>query len=262
MSSHDEEEAVGLVSQDIKSKPEISNHGRRNKAIFSCLSCLLLGSSLSVGLITLLQRSPAQPNGNNSENTIQRQSTGDPYPQFSCPKEVQQAQDVDTESFEEVYTNVSEHIIEDNITAFLEGFRDREFDGWGLSYKEVKEGLHDWKVKHYAANLKDGDSIFESACGIGLNLALTLESVQEAESKHNLKVYGNEYVAESAKLANKILDTLLPQINATKGTICQGDSTNLKFIPSDSFDLVFTGYIRYVSVFQCCSDHLEVHLLF
>ncbi|CAB9498024.1 expressed unknown protein [Seminavis robusta] len=164
------------------------------------------------------------------------------FPQFSCPSEVRQAQNYD-ESFEGVYTNISEHIIESNITAFIESFRHEEYDGWGKTYEEVKAGLHEWKIERFTDNLNDGSTIYESASGIGLSILLTLEAVQEVKELKSIKVYGNEYVKESVYLANKLLPALLSQVNATLGSICQGDSTDLHFVPSNSFDVVFTGYI-------------------
>jgi len=104
--------------------------------------------------------------------------------------------------------------------------------------------MYHWKSTRFPKNLKDGDTIYESACGIGLNLIMTLEILQEVKGVNNLIVYGNEYIESSANTSNKLLEALLPQLNATKGSICPADSTDLGFIPSNSFDLVFTGYIR------------------
>lgn len=166
------------------------------------------------------------------------------HPQLSCLADVHEALNAAGAALEETYSNVSELIIESNITKFIETFRNEEYDAWGKSYSEVKAGMRDWKIKHYANNLKDGDNIFESAMGIGLNTFLTLEAIQEVRALKNLKIYGNEYIAQSVYLANRLLPALLPQVNASTGTICQGDSSDLRsFVPAESMDIVFCGYI-------------------
>ncbi len=43
--------------------------------------------------------------------------------------------------------------------------------------------------------------------------------------------------------ANKA-NTMLDHGHGRKGMICPGDSTNLDFVPSNAFDLVYAGYIR------------------
>lgn len=98
--------------------------------------------------------------------------------------------------------------------------------------------------------------IFESAIGIGLNTFLTLESIQEVRPLVDIKVFGVDYVAESVSTANELLPALLPQVNASLGAICQGDSSDLgSFVPEDSMDLVFCGYIRCVPYYCSRSKH-------
>ena len=164
---------------------------------------------------------------------------------YTCPvpETVADAENYANSSIEESYINRTSEI-ENNFTGFLDTFHESEFDGWGKTYDFVKAGMYHWKSTRFPKNLKDGDTIYESACGIGLNLIMTLEILQEVKGVNNLIVYGNEYIARSTNTSNMILDAMLPALNATKGSVCTGDSTNLHFIPSDSFDLVFTGYIR------------------
>mmetsp|Transcript_13220 Transcript_13220/g.38046 ORF Transcript_13220/g.38046 Transcript_13220/m.38046 type:complete len:246 (-) Transcript_13220:25-762(-) len=109
----------------------------------------------------------------------------------------------------------------------------------------MKSTMKDFKKKHFVPYLRNGDSIFESACGIGLNLFATLEILQEYSNITHLNVYGNEYLSESTVQANRILQLLTNSQGAGNQvrSICQGDSSDLSFIPADSFDLVFTGYI-------------------
>jgi hypothetical protein len=43
-------------------------------------------------------------------------------------------------------------------------------------------------------------------------------------------------------MAGRVFDEI-PPAKAKKGTICAGDSSQFDFVPSDAFDLVFTGYL-------------------
>lgn len=112
-------------------------------------------------------------------------------------------------------------------------------DGWGIPYVNVKLLLRPWKEHMFVKNINSGDTIYESACGSGLNLVLTTDILREYNI-HNITVYGNDYVSQSVEIANRIWDT---NTKAKKGILCQGDSTNLTFVPSNTFDFVYTGYI-------------------
>ena len=82
--------------------------------------------------------------------------------------------------------------------------------------------------------------IYESACGEGFNLAMTLQIMKEAGKIENVSVYGNDYIEKSVEVGHHVLEKLAP--SGTKiGSLYQGDSSNLHFVPSDSFDLVYTG---------------------
>lgn len=173
---------------------------------------------------------------------------------YTCPmaETVKDAENYSNTTVEESYNNRTTEI-ENNFTGFLDTFHESEFDGWGKTYDFVKAGMYHWKSTRFPKHLKDGDTIYESACGIGLNLIMTLEILQEVKGVNNLIVYGNEYLNRSAATANLVLDALLPPLNATKGSICTGDSSDLHFVPSASFDLVFTGYI------STLLDPLDLH---
>lgn len=94
------------------------------------------------------------------------------------------------------------------------------------------------------SSFESGDTIFESACGRGFNLLMTVEIFKKELGIENISVYGIDYVESSVLLANEILSTALKPIGSQLGSpICRGDATNLFFIPDGSFDLVFTGYI-------------------
>ena len=92
--------------------------------------------------------------------------------------------------------------------------------------------------------------MYESACGIGLNLYSNLEILQEDSGITNITIYGNEYIKESVDDGNLMLDALLEaqELDGAppnhKGMICHGDSTDLEHVPANAFDIVFTGYIR------------------
>jgi hypothetical protein len=71
---------------------------------------------------------------------------------------------------------------------------------------------------------------------------MTLEILEE-HGIRDVIMYGNEYVPESADKANWMLSEINPPGNAQVGKICPGDSSNLSFVPSNTMDLVYTGYI-------------------
>ena len=136
---------------------------------------------------------------------------------------------------------------------FLNQFREETFDGWSRSYTKFKEDLRPFLQKHVVPLLRKQkpSTIYESACGLGLNLYATLEILQEEANITGITVYGNEYLEENAIKANRILDVLLEAQNTQsnpknhKGVVCHADSTNLTHVPSASFDLVYTGFLRY-----------------
>lgn len=159
------------------------------------------------------------------------------------------------------YATARRDAIAANILAYLSTFRDTEYDNWGHSYREVQAAMAPWKRRHYTStNIPSGAAIYESACGIGMNLFLTLEILQTvAPQVTNLTVYGNDLFPESVAIARSIVATSssaastasssttdaspsFPR-NGRLGTICPADSTHLPHVPSDAFDLVFTGYI-------------------
>jgi SAM-dependent methyltransferase len=156
---------------------------------------------------------------------------------FTCPEISDKAQLVIDE--DKSYNVVSQQILT-NLTSYLSVFRNTGYDDWGHTFEEVKAGMFHWKSKKYA-EVKDGMTIYESACGIGLNLFMTLEILREVHGVRNLRVYGNEYVQESVAVA-QTMATRLPG-KGQYGRICHGDSTKLDYVPSNSFDVVFTGYI-------------------
>lgn len=166
----------------------------------------------------------------------------EPRARYSCPKHpvTIAANDIPLENAE--YERVTNQI-KTNMTHYMKTFQNSSFDAWGRTYERVKEGMYHWKSTRFAPFLENGDSIYESACGIGMNLYMTLEILNEVKGLESLVVYGNEYVSVSAEVANVVFDPKNAPFKAVKGTICPGDSANINFVPSNSFDLVYTGYI-------------------
>lgn len=161
-------------------------------------------------------------------------------PSFTCPGQIALSGNI-VESYFTGYRDPAKKILE-NFADFLQNYRTMEFDYWKTKYEGIEQGMKPWKSTRFVENLQSGDVIYESACGVGMNLHMTV-GILKQYGIENLTVYGNEYLAESAELANRALDALLPQVGARKGGICQGDSTNLSYIPDNSFDLVYSGYI-------------------
>jgi hypothetical protein len=158
--------------------------------------------------------------------------------QLSCPKQVNKsANDIPTENVE--YERVTNQI-KTNMTEYMQTFRNSTFDSWGRTYEQVKGVMYHWKTAKFAPHVENGDSIYESACGIGMNLFMTLEILHEVKGIDSLAVYGNEYVTLSAEVANAVLGQ---HGHVEKCKICPGNSADLYFVPSNSFDLVYTGYI-------------------
>lgn len=83
----------------------------------------------------------------------------------------------------------------------------------------------------------------QSACGIGLNLLMTVDILKESANIEKLEVHGIEYRASSTADANNLLSQLLPPAGDAKlgVPICRGDATDLFYVPSNTFDLAFTG---------------------
>jgi hypothetical protein len=125
----------------------------------------------------------------------------------------------------------------------VENLKKEKIDGWKRNYHQLKAFKKDWKVRHFSS-LKSGDSIFESACGKGINLLFTVELLKEQLGIENLQVSGIEYRQDAAVIADSMLRTALPMVGSQVGSICQADATNLSFIPSETFDLSYTGYIE------------------
>jgi hypothetical protein len=129
-----------------------------------------------------------------------------------------------------------------HLESFLVNYRNSTYDAWGLTYEQVLEGMRSWKETHVVPNVQSGDDIYESACGIGLNLVMTMELLH-GHGIDNVRLFGNEVLPESADLANLVLPALLPPFGSATSMVCAGDSTNLSHVPTGSVDLVLCGYM-------------------
>jgi SAM-dependent methyltransferase len=155
---------------------------------------------------------------------------------FECPESVDKSKN-DFDEYWKVYHEMNEANLKD-----LTNFRDKKYAQRGHTYTTMKSKTTRYKQKFFGDNLKSGDTIYESACGEGFNLFMTLEILKEERNIVNLTTYGNDYLQDSIDVANRLFDQEAGDW-FRKGKLCQGDSSNLSFVPSNSFDLVYTGFI-------------------
>jgi hypothetical protein len=168
----DELEAASLMTSSTN-EDDVEMEGARAVRVLVCLMiCALVVATLALFLPGMFSKSDQFE----SLRTPARIPVA-----YQCPEVIEEADNFDP-SFEKDYVNVTKQIT-DNMTEFLDTFRDADFDDWGRSYETVKQGMFHWKSTRYPAYLKDGDSIYESACGIGLNLFMTLEILQQVKGK-------------------------------------------------------------------------------
>ena len=167
------------------------------------------------------------PNGNQS------------LPELSCPSSIDKSKnDEDVKFYDETPGENKTWTAEE-----LDALKKITVDGWGTPFYELKRRKKDWTVRRYSS-LESGDTIFESGCGIGSNLLLKVEILKENLGIENLNIYGIDYRQGPVGFANNLLGQTLPDLGSKLGSpICRGDATNLFFIPSESFDLSYTGYI-------------------
>ncbi len=165
--------------------------------------CFVLLCIRMVGFSQSENRNVDSKSKNNSVTPLQ--SIG--FPIYTCPN-ISSFESNFNENESSEYTPRDEKILS-NLDAYVATFRHRSFDAWSRTFDEYKKDVYSWKSSHFVMNLKTGDAIYESACGTGLNILMTF---------------------------------FFPS-NARLGRICQGNSLNLSYVPSNVFDLVFTGYI-------------------
>jgi len=157
---------------------------------------------------------------------------------YRCPAEVETSGNDNHEGMFDKYA----HSSKTDYNKTLDDFRSMYQKAWSMKYPDVKEMVAPWKEVAFVPHIQSGDSIYESACGIGINLLATLE-ILASHGIHDLTIYGNDYVQENVDLGNYLWSETDAKFLGHKGHLCRGDSSHLEYVPSDAFDFVFTGYI-------------------
>merc|ERR1719174_2511697 len=146
---------------------------------------------------------------------------------YQCPKAVRDSRRNIPTSIQNIYDETIKESFSgknNNSTTIIENYnKSYLFYNFRRNNKIRKK-----QVSTFFDNIKSGDLIYESACGMGFNLAVTLQLLQETKNVVNLTVYGNDYFEKNVKFANNFFDTN-PPAGARKGSICVGDSTSLDF---------------------------------
>jgi len=164
---------------------------------------------------------------------------------FTCPtgpKSVAANDNEATGLISEFYAQTNGERNGKYMSATPDELRNVIYDGWSLTFDETKKRIHDWKVEQFTSALHSGDVIYESACGEGFNLAMTLQIIYETANIERVTVYGNDYLEKSVEAAHRVLELLAPS-GTRVGAMCAWDSTDLRFVPANTFDLAYTGYI-------------------
>jgi ubiquinone/menaquinone biosynthesis C-methylase UbiE len=86
---------------------------------------------------------------------------------------------------------------------------------------------------------KSGDHIYESGCGSGLGMLMTLELLRERNIT-NVTVHGNDYNSQMVSMVNRTVSRLARRYNGIAGKIRQAASINLSHVPDNTFDFVYT----------------------
>jgi hypothetical protein len=252
----EEEEAIGLLSkrslsqkkQTVMSETQGGGGDYKRNPFAATLSLLLMVVTV-VGLIVDILR---------NKKTMRTAEDIAPWPSWACPKPLD-ASDEDVDVGKYIRQGDEYGLRDKNAAELWEWMQQADVDGWGRDYQEARARIHEFKVQEFAPHFKKKKKnkqedtiihIYESACGVGRNLAITLDIVREVNggdiSNNNttvVVVHGNDYASDSAAAAQTVFGTLEPS-GAKLGTICGGvDSTDLSHVPSNSFDIVYTGYV-------------------
>jgi hypothetical protein len=157
---------------------------------------------------------------------------------YDCPSD-----DGEDNSSDNNSNNIYKETVEsmsDDLDKFMDNYQNSQQTEWKKSYKQVKAGIYEFKSQYFAPYLRDGDTIFEFASGNGLNLYMTLEILKEVKGIEHLIVYGNSKDNDDKEVAKAVFDHNAPAHGRT-GIFCsEKNMTRMEFIPSDSFNLVFT----------------------
>lgn len=94
--------------------------------------------------------------------------------QYSCPASQQQSLNDQDGDLAEWYDEKNACIYANGgatLAAVMNGAC--TFDAWNHGYAAKKDDLRPWKETAYVPHVRSGDNIYESACGIGLNMMIT-----------------------------------------------------------------------------------------
>ena len=245
---------VMMIPQQQQQRRRRRQHQRSSSALPVVLVLVMVGIVLLAGelyALLVLQSKKATTKGMIGCATTTTTTTTDKSKNdassYTCPALPTSEDQPDTaENFDPIRF-ANHYLTEDAHTQELQNlvqhFRDTAYDDWGQTYTHMKEGMTAWKQRTMVPNIQAGDAIYESAIGLGFNALMTVEILLDALGPDlPLTLYGNEYLVTSTARANEFLDVVLPP-HVTKGNICVGDSTNISYVPSNAFDLVYTGYI-------------------
>jgi hypothetical protein len=169
-----------------------------------------------------------QPRGIGRVVSFSKDVVERPMIDYECPKLEEGSGRNDIAGYFGYYDNDLERHAENakDENYYVNGFRDVRFGGRIFTFSEMKEEAAEYKAQFYGDALEDGDWIYEGASGEAFNLLLTLEILAEKRGIKNLRAFGSDYLAESAKVADKLFEAQSmahPWIK--KGKFCQGDST-------------------------------------
>ncbi|KAL7564950.1 hypothetical protein ACA910_010344 [Epithemia clementina (nom. ined.)] len=238
-------------SHIFKSMEPINNS---NTNTTTCTSTLLENATSTATATSLMPPSDATPR-TTAKDSSDPSSSYDHHMMFSCPDHtasLPRAQN-DVGDYWSTYQDMDAATLAD-----LHNFRERGYDYRAASFNEMQEMAWSFKSFYFGQALQSGNHVYESASGQGLNLLLTIEILEACCNITNLTIHGNDYLAESVHVAQRIYQQeqesyMAEAVERTGarptepwfhvGTFCQADSTNLSFVPSNSMDLAYTGFI-------------------
>lgn len=189
--------------------------------------------------VTALEKKSGKGMQEDTSGTLDR-----PMISYECPTLEPGSSENDIAGYFDYYDSDRErhaNNVKKSVDYYTKGFRSSSFGGRAWTYSEMKQHSTEYKAKYYGDALKNGDWIYEGASGEAFNLLMTLEILKEERGIENLRAFGSDYLAESAKVADELF-TAQAEANSwiLKGKFCRADSTDLSFVPANTFDLAFT----------------------
>ena len=250
MEEEEFDEAIGLLGSGVRSYNHYEDstpQGRNNSKnawIWWIVTILFV-----LGLSALFQNAEENEEGSYSHHS---------HSSFSTPPKIQCIAASDNDDDTNEIVEEKNHIVWNP-----NNLRSAKYHPWSKTYDQVKAKIQDWKAKQFIPYLQNGDSIFESGCaGNGMNLYITLSIVKKNGGLTDLNVYGNAQAQQEMDETLALVKDhpILPKHQAT--TICTGNPMMLtEYIPDESFDLVFTGFVDVMWVMENDNDDESLSLL-